>query len=127
MAVANGKAGGVQKVHFEMPERLDQVGEGVHRVAVIAIQGHDQVAGGAGETALVAAAIAAHGFPNHLRSHTRSHVMCAVGGVVVHHDHFVHEFRHALQHAADSFLLIEAGDDDGDALPFIHADMMKIC
>jgi hypothetical protein len=44
----------------------------------------------------------------------------AVGGVVIDDDDFVDEVRHGAEDLLDALLLVEAGDDDGDGLPFIH-------
>jgi hypothetical protein len=41
-----GKARSIQEIDLEVEERFDQVGERIHRVTVVAIQGDDQVAGG---------------------------------------------------------------------------------
>ena len=104
-----GKPRSIQEIHVQMQERLDQVGNGIDRIAVIAVQGHDQVAGGVGEAALVAAAVAAH-LPRESPSRpARRHGVRAVGGVVVHHDHFVDELRHGFQHAADPLSSLRQG------------------
>ena len=52
-AIAHREARGVQEIHVQVEEGLDQVGERVHRIAVVAIERDDQVAGGVGEAALV--------------------------------------------------------------------------
>ena len=39
---------------------------------------------------------------------------------VIHHDHFIDEFRHGAEHLLDALFLVQAGDDDGDGLAFIH-------
>ena len=71
--VAHRKARGVQEIDVQVQESLDQVGERVHRVAVVAVQRDDQVAGGRGESALVAAAIAAHLFADHFGAQRGRH------------------------------------------------------
>ena len=48
-------------------------------------------------------------------------------GTFGYYDYFVDEVRHGFQHAADPLFLIEAGNDHGDALSFIHAGMMGAC
>jgi hypothetical protein len=101
-------------------ESLNQVRDRIHRVAVVAVQRDDHVARGLGESPFVAAPISAHLFAHHLGAQRESHVARAVGGVVVHDDHFIDELRHSAQHLFDALLFVQAGDDDRDGEGLIH-------
>ena len=118
-----GKPRGVQEIDSQVQEGLDQVRDRVHRVAVVAVQRDDEVAGGLGESAFVAAAISADLFAHHLGAQRGGHFAGAVGGVVVDNDHLIHEFRHRAEHLFDALLLVQAGDDDGDAERLIHGSV----
>ena len=74
MRVADRKARGVQEIHLQVQKGLQQVGERVHRVAVVPVQRHDDVSGGGGEPALIGAPVAAQFLPDDLRAN-RSRVV----------------------------------------------------
>ena len=95
----------------------------VDRIAVVAVEGDDEVAGGLGESAFVAAAVSADLFANHLGAQRGGHFAGAVGGVVVHDDHLIDELGHGAEHLFDALLLVEAGDDDGDGEGLIHGSV----
>ena len=61
-AVAHGEPRSVEEIDVEVKEGFDQIRERVGRIAVVAIERDDQVAHGDGESAFIAAAVAAHVF-----------------------------------------------------------------
>ena len=118
--VADREARGIQEIDIEVEEGFEQVGERVDRVALVAIEGDDEILGGDGEAAFVGASVAADIFADHLGAEGGGDLGGAVGGGVVHHDDLVDELGHGAEDALDALLLVEAGDDDGEGLAFIH-------
>src|SRR5207302_11180143 len=105
---------GVEEIDFEVQEGFDEVGEGVDGVAVAAIQGDDEVAGGTGEAAFVGATIAANVFTDHFGTERGGDLAVAVGGIVKDHDHRVHEVGHSAENGLDALFLVQTGNDHGD-------------
>ena len=103
-----------------MQEGFEEIGKRVDWIAMIAIQGDYDVAGGGGESALVRASIAPLALLNHFRAQRSGDFGCAIGGGVIDHDDFVNEFRHGPQHLFNALLLIEARRNDCDCVAFIH-------
>lgn len=119
-AVADGEARGVEEIDLKVEEGFEQVGDGVGRIAVIAVERYDDVAGGVGEAFFVSAAVATDLFADDKGSEGFGYVGGAVGGVVVHDNALVDEIRHAAQDLFDALLFVEARDDDGDAEAFVQ-------
>ena len=120
LAVAHREARGVQEIHLQMQKGLDQVGDRVHRVAVIAVQGNDHVSPGLAEPALVAPSIAAHFLPDHPAPNDDA--TSAVRSVELLSTTMVSSTNSGmrLQHSLDPLLLIQAGNNHRDRLPLIH-------
>jgi len=84
----DGESGSVQEISLQVEERFEQIRDGVGRVGVIAVQGHDDVTGRLAETFLVAPAIAANLLADHLGAKRGGHLGGAIGGSVVDDDDF---------------------------------------
>lgn len=114
LGIAHGKARGVEEVDFQVKEGFKQVGDGVGWIAVVAVQGHDDVARGKREAAFVAAPITANVFADDFGAEAFRHLRGAVGGAVINDDDLVDEFGHAGKDLLNALLFVETGDDDGD-------------
>ncbi len=93
---------------------------------MVAVEGDDYISRGAAETSLIGASVAGHSLGDYLRAHRSGDIGCAIGGVVVDHDHLVHEVRHFAQDQLNSFFLIQTRNDYCYRLAFIHADIIVI-
>jgi hypothetical protein len=93
---------------------------------VVAVEGHDEIAGRDRESAFIGAAVAPDILPDHLGAQPHCHLRGAVRGSVVHDNHLVHEFRHGAQHLLDPLLLVQARDDDRNRLTLIHLRASEI-
>lgn len=113
-AVADGEAGGVEEIDFEVEEGFEQVADGVGRVGVVAVEGYDDVAGGFAEAGFVGASVAADVFADDFGTERVGYVAGAVGGAVIDDDDLIDQGRHAAQDALDALFFIQTGNDDGD-------------
>ena len=120
LSITDREARGAQKIYFEMKESFEQIGDGIGRIAVVAVKGDNDVSGGVGEALFVAAPVAAHLFPNHFGAEALRHVGGAVRGTIVDNNHLVDELRHPLKHLFDALLFIEARNDDRYGVVLIH-------
>src|SRR6266487_2697452 len=103
-----------------MEKSFEQIGNGVRRIAVVAVERDNQIAGGAGKSLLVTAAVAAHGLPNDLGAERMRNVGGTVSRAVVDHDDLVDEIGHTSQDALNPLLFIEARNDHRDAVRLVH-------
>ena len=113
-AVAHGEAGGVEEIGFEVEEGFDEVADGVGGVAVIAVEGDDDIPGGHGEALLVAAAVAADVFADDDGAEVFGDLGSTVSGGVVDNDDLIDKVGHEAQDLLDALLFIETRDDNGD-------------
>lgn len=119
--IADGKAGGVEEIDFEMQEGFEEIGDGVGGIAMIAVESDDDVAGGVCEASAVGAAITSDFFSDDISAEASGDFRGAVSGAVVDDDSLIDEVRHTAQDLFDALFFIQAGNDDRDALIFVHA------
>ncbi len=120
LRIANGKAGCVEEINIKMTKCFEQIRNGVGRIAMVAIKGDNDVAGGVSKAALVGSTVAAGILSNDVGAQGGRHFAGSIRRSVINDNDFVDERRHALQHLLNPLLFVEAGHDDGYALVVIH-------
>ena len=103
-----------------MSKGLQQIRNSIRRIAVVAIEGDDDVAGGGGKATLVGATVAANVFADHHGPVALGDDRRAIRGAVIDDDDLIDEFRHALKHLLHAFLFVQAGNDDGNRLVVVQ-------
>src|SRR5581483_7941475 len=121
--VANGEAGGVQKVNLKVQERLEKIRNAVHRIRMVAVEGDDQVPGGVGKSFLVRPPVTSHVLADYRGPQPLRYDGCAISRAVIDHNDLVHIFGHASEDLLDALLLVQAWNDHRDAMVFVHAAM----
>ena len=118
--IAHGEPRRIQKVDLKMTKCLQKIRDGVRRIAMIAVEGDDDVTRRKGEALLVGTSIPASIFANHSGPEIGSHFAGAVGRTVIDNNHLIDKGRHSTQDLLDSLLLVETRHDNGNALVVVH-------
>src|SRR5213594_842237 len=87
---------------------------------MIAIQGDNDISGRPRESALIGSPISAVQFRNDYRAHLPGDCGRPVGRTIVNDNDFIDKWRQFPKHLSNPDLLIEAGNDYGDAPVLIH-------
>src|SRR5213594_240026 len=87
---------------------------------MIAIQGDNDISGRLRESALIGSPISAVQFGNDDRAHLPGDCGRPVGRAIVNDNDFIDKWRQFPKHLSNPDLLIEAGNDYGDAPVLIH-------
>ena len=104
-----------------MNKGFQQIGDRVGRIAVVAIERDDNIAGGRREAGFVTPAVTACVFPDHLRAKAAGHFRRPVRGAVIDHQHLVDKIRHAGQYLLHALFFVQARHNYRDRLSLIHS------
>ncbi len=121
LPVAHRKARCVQKFHIQMEKRFEQIGNGIGRITVIAIERHDDVAGCRREAGFITAPVAPHVLADHFRAESSRDFRGAVGRAVIDDNHFIDELRHAPQYQFNPLFFVQTWNDYSDFLTLVHS------
>ena len=120
LRIANRKAGCVEEIDIEMTKCFKQIRNGVGWIAMVAIEGDDDVSGGVSEAALVSSAVASGVLSDDVGAQRGGHFARSICRTVIDDNDFIDERRHALQHLLNPLLLVQAGHDHRNSLVVIH-------
>ena len=93
---------------------------------MVAVECHDEIAAGTGETSLVTAAITSNGLADHLCAIGCGNIGGSICRSVIDDYDLIYEIGHTAQHQLDPLFLIKTWNDNCDRLRFIHVLESKL-